>query len=113
FLLPVLFVIVAALFATVAQRMAREMAALPPLGAYTLNILGSLAGVVAFAVMSWRELSPTWWFGLAFVAAVLLTNGYVEWTPRVRTLAAGHAVGLLTFSLVLIHQLSGNAKTIV
>ena len=48
-LLPVLFVIVAALFVTLAQRMAREMSALPPLRAYTLNILGSLAGVVAFA----------------------------------------------------------------
>ena len=51
YLLPVLFVIVAALFATVAQRMAREMATLPPLRAYTINILGSLAGVVTFAVM--------------------------------------------------------------
>src|SRR5258708_8040405 len=71
-LLPVLFVIVAALFATVAQRMAREMSALPPLRAYTLNILGSLTGVVAFAAMSWQELSPTWWFGVAFAVAVLL-----------------------------------------
>ncbi|HEX9367558.1 MAG TPA: hypothetical protein VF921_13080, partial [Vicinamibacterales bacterium] len=71
-LLPILFVIVAALFVTVAQRMAREMATLPPLRAYTINILGSLAGVVAFAVMSWRELSPTYWFGVAFAVAVPL-----------------------------------------
>ena len=34
-LLPLLFVIVAALFATLAQRMGREMAQLPPLKAYT------------------------------------------------------------------------------
>src|SRR3990167_8613230 len=33
-LLPVMFVIVAALFAALAQRMAREMGALPPLRAY-------------------------------------------------------------------------------
>ena len=45
-LLPLLFVIVAALFATLAQRMGREMAALPPLRAYTINLAGSLAGVV-------------------------------------------------------------------
>ena len=57
---------------TLAQRMAREMSALPPLRAYTINILGSLAGVVAFAVMSWQELSPTWWFGVGFAAAVPL-----------------------------------------
>ena len=39
------------------------MSALPPLRAYTINIVGSLAGVVAFAVMSWQQLPPTWWFG--------------------------------------------------
>ena len=48
-LLPLLFVIVAALFATVAQRMGREMAARPPLRAYTINLAGSLAGVAVFA----------------------------------------------------------------
>ena len=57
-LLPVLFVTVAALMATAAQRMAREMAALEPLRAYTLNIAGSLCGVLAFGVMSWLELPP-------------------------------------------------------
>ena len=71
-LLPLLFVIIAALFMTVAQRMGREMAQLPPLKAYTINLAGSLAGVVAFGVISWFELSPTVWFGIAFAAAVPL-----------------------------------------
>lgn len=71
-LLPVIFVIVAALFITLAQRMGREMATLPPLRGYTVNLAGSLAGVVAFAVMSWLELSPTWWFGIAALAALPL-----------------------------------------
>ena len=108
-LLPVLFVIVATLFSTVAQRMAREMAALPPLRAYTINILGSLAGVVAFAVMSWRELSPIWWFGVAFAAVFVLANLDQERTRRQHALAAFYFVGLLTFSLGLVHQLSGGA----
>ncbi len=43
-LLPLLFIIIAALFATLAQRMGREMAVLPPLKGYTVNIVGSLAG---------------------------------------------------------------------
>ena len=71
-LLPILFVAVAALLATAAQRMAREMAALPPLRGYTLNVAGSLAGVAAFAVISWLELPPAVWFGVAFAAAVPL-----------------------------------------
>jgi SAM-dependent methyltransferase len=68
-LLPLLFVVVAALFATLAQRMAREMTTVPPLRGYTINLVGSIAGVAAFGVMSWLQLSPTWWFGLAFAAA--------------------------------------------
>ena len=71
-LLPLVFVIVAALFATLAQRMGREMAALPPLRGYTINLLGSLAGVAAFAVISWLQLSPTWWFAVGFAAALPL-----------------------------------------
>ncbi|MEN3338884.1 MAG: hypothetical protein V7647_2560 [Acidobacteriota bacterium] len=71
-LLPVLFVIVAALFTTLAQRMGREMAQLPPLRAYTINLAGSLAGVVTLGVISWLELPPPVWFGLAFAAAIPL-----------------------------------------
>ena len=71
-LLPLLFVIVAALFVALAQRMAREMSALPPLRGYMVNLLGSLAGVAAFGICSWAELSPTVWFGLAFASAVPL-----------------------------------------
>ena len=67
-----LFVTVAALLATAAQRMAREMAALEPLRAYTLNIAGSLCGVLAFGAMSWLELPPVVWFTLAFAPAILL-----------------------------------------
>jgi len=57
---------------TLAQRMGREMAQLAPLKAYTINLAGSLAGVVALGVISWLELPPTVWFGMAFAAAVPL-----------------------------------------
>src|SRR5262245_34986220 len=85
-LLPLMFVVVALLFVTVAQRMARELerwgrpdaergerrprqdAAL--LRAYAINLLGSLAGVGAFALMSWLQVPPVVWFGVAFAAAV-------------------------------------------
>jgi SAM-dependent methyltransferase len=71
-LLPLIFTIVAALFVALAQRMGSEMAALPALRGYTINLLGSLAGVAAFGVVSWLQLSPTWWFGIAFAAALPL-----------------------------------------
>lgn len=36
--------------------------------AYTLNITGSIAGIVLFAASSWLHLSPLWWFLLVAVA---------------------------------------------
>ena len=36
--------------------------------AYTLNILGSIGGVVLFAACSRAQLSPVWWFGIVLAA---------------------------------------------
>ena len=120
-LLPLVFVIVAALFATLAQRMGSEMAALPPLRGYTINLVGSLAGVALFAVISWLQLSPTWWFGVGFAAALpLLVTGEPgvglpsvrlkpdTTTPRARAGSAFAAVniGLLALTLVLVHVMA-------
>jgi SAM-dependent methyltransferase len=117
-LLPLLFVIVAALFTTLAQRMAREMAQLPPLRAYTINLAGSLAGVVALGVISWLELPPAVWFGIAFAAAVPLLvtpeapAAPVESLPAARgASAAVVAVNLvlLAGSLVMVHVMARGA----
>ncbi len=78
-LLPVIFVGVAALFTALAQRMAQEMTALPPLRAYTINLAGSLAGTAAFALMSWLEAPPSSWFLVAFAAAIPLLRSR-RWT---------------------------------
>src|SRR5438128_8275337 len=64
-LLPLLFTSVAALFVTVAHRMGEELTRHPPLRAYVINLLGSLAGVAAFALVSWLQLPPLAWFGIA------------------------------------------------
>ena len=94
-LLPLLFVIVAALFVVLAQRMAAEMALLPPLRAYTINLAGSLGGVAAFAVISWRELPPTIWFAVAFASAIPLF-----WNDTRRP--AGLALRLVPCALCLV-----------
>ena len=118
-LLPLLFVIVAALFATLAQRMGREMATLPPLRGYTINLLGSLAGVAAFGVISWLQLSPTWWFGLAFAASVplLLAGDPGDSAPKRRgfgdlgrhPVSVGADFVLLGTTLVIVHILARGA----
>ena len=110
-LLPLVFVIVAALFATLAQRMGREMAALPPLKGYTLNLIGSLAGVAAFAVISWQQLSPFWWFAIGFGAAVplLMTpEPALSGAPVRSPTAATIAIDLLLLGVALgfVHSLA-------
>ena len=117
-LLPLLFVAVAALFVTMAQRMGKEMAALPPLRGYTLNIAGSLAGVAAFAVISWLQLSPAWWFGIAFISAIPLlvwsepgTDGTLPASTGQRQSLAGVAVSLalLVISLGIVQVMARGA----
>lgn len=115
-LLPLLFIVVAALFATLAQRMGREMTTLPPLRSYTVNLAGSMAGIAGFAVLSWLKLSPTWWFGAAFAAALPLlgtkdpapVRGRASPPRTPRTLAG--AAAALALALTLIHVMGRDAS---
>src|SRR3954453_8194375 len=96
--LPLLFVSVAVLFVTVAHRMGRGLSGRPPLRAYVINLLGSLAGVAVFALVSWFELPPSLWFGVAAAAALPLI---VE-DRRAITLVN---VALLVLSLGIVHRM--------
>jgi SAM-dependent methyltransferase len=101
-LLPLLFTAVAALFVTVAHRMGRELTGRPPLRAYVLNLLGSLTGVAAFALVSWLELPPIVWFGIAAAAALpFMFDG--------RRLVAAVNIALLVSSLVVVYRMQGGS----
>jgi len=102
-LLPLLFVAVAALFAVVAHRMGVELTHHPPLRAYVINLLGSLAGVAAFAVVSWLQLPPVVWFGVAAAAAL----PFVIATRR-RPIAIAN-VALLAAALVVVYRMQGGS----
>src|SRR5882672_6221230 len=116
-LLPLLFVVVAALFTTLAQRMGREMSLLPPLRAYTINLAGSLAGVIVLGFVSWLELPPAMWFGIAFAAALpLLLSSEVPadgaGAPPRRAFSIPAVVinlALLAGSLALVHVMARGA----
>jgi spermidine synthase len=70
------FLILALAFIGPGQELGRALNRLPNrLQAYTLNIGGSVAGIVSFALVSWLELGPLWWFfpaGLAVGAFLVL-----------------------------------------
>jgi predicted membrane-bound spermidine synthase len=101
-LLPAVFVVVAVLFATLAQTMGKLLEGLPPLRGYAINLAGSLVGVGAFALMSWFELPPTAWFAVAFAVAALLVDAPVGLIGRLAVIV------LLGASLVVVHGLSTN-----
>jgi spermidine synthase len=64
YIVPVLFTLVALAFVSLARSLGRLLTALPPLEAYAVDILGSLAGIAAFFVMSLFGLSALIWFAL-------------------------------------------------
>jgi SAM-dependent methyltransferase len=101
-LLPLLFTAVAALFVTVAQRMGRELTGRPPLRAYVLNLLGSLAGVGVFAIVSWLQLPPLVWFGIAAAAAL-------PFVVDARRLVAAVNILLLAGSLAVVYRMQGGS----
>jgi hypothetical protein len=101
-LLPLLFTSVAALFVTVAHRMGRELSGRPPLRAYVINLLGSLAGVAAFAVVSWLELPPSVWFGVAAAAAL-------PFLVQDRRVVAVANLVLLAGSLAVVHRMEAGS----
>ncbi len=65
-----LLVTTALVFLPIGQLTGRLMAGFAPIRAYTINILGSIAGVLLFTAVSYLWLPPVCWFGIA--AAVTL-----------------------------------------
>lgn len=70
--LPIVFVAVALAMAMIADGVARTFMRLEPLDAYRLDILGSIAGIVAFTVLSFLRTPPVVWGLIAAALFVLL-----------------------------------------
>lgn len=69
--LPVIFVAVATVMVMIAEGVARTFVKFEPLEAYRLDIVGSIAGIVAFSLLSFTGAPPVVWgliIGLVFVA---------------------------------------------
>lgn len=67
-LVPVVFVMLVFVFIPLGRELGRLFSVMRPLTAYAVDILGSLAGIATFVLLSWLSLPPVWWFALFFVA---------------------------------------------
>ena len=86
----IFFLLIAATMIGLGQIMGRRFAALPnAVEAYTINIGGSLAGVLLFTLSSWW-LSPVGWFAIAAAGLVyfLLRESPRKWWPIGLAIAA-------------------------
>ena len=91
------FLIIALAFIGPGQELGRSLKRWPNrLQAYTLNIAGSLAGILIFAACSWLEVRAFWWFVL-----VALGLAYFYFQSRLTT-----ATVLAGLSLLLVVSLA-------
>jgi hypothetical protein len=100
-----LFLMIAGVFALIGQEVGRALRPFAPLPGYSINILGSLCGVLGFAAVSLLRVSPTVWFGVGAVVLLgyLLISDIRRW--RLATLVA--LVGI-----VVVAQHAASSKPI-
>ncbi|MBA3691419.1 MAG: spermidine synthase, partial [Actinobacteria bacterium] len=92
--LPIIFVGVVVAMACIASRVGALLGGFPPLEAYRLDILGSIAGTVAFATASLFQLRPAVW-GLAIAGGLWAAGGGA-------TLRRLERIGLLAVGAVFL-----------
>ena len=74
------FLVIALTMVGPGQQLGRALAKLPNrLEAYTIDILGSIAGIVLFAACSFMELSPAWWFAFVVVGMTYFLRPLAAW----------------------------------
>ncbi|MCZ6601521.1 MAG: hypothetical protein O6952_00790, partial [Planctomycetota bacterium] len=59
------FLSVAVIFALISQRTAKLFRLFPPLVSYTLDISGSVCGILTFMLLSWYQVPAPYWFLIA------------------------------------------------
>lgn len=100
----IFFLLIALVFVGLGQVMGRGFDRIPDrIGAYTLNIGGSLAGIVAFGLLSYLRTPPEIWFAVALALCLRFLR---RWTP----LQASSVMAILL--LVAISAHIGPSQTI-
>ena len=93
------FIIIALAFVGPGQELGRALKRWPNrVQAYTLNIVGSIAGIVFFAICSWLELSSFWWFLLVVVGLAY----FLFFSPRHLFSTRRIGPGLVTVALLVL-----------
>ncbi len=90
--LPLVFVLVTAIMASLALPLGPLLRSMPPLRAYAFDIAGSMLGIVGFVAVSTSGTPPAVWFSVVGVLVLLLVAGTGFTVPRLASLVALVAV---------------------
>ena len=85
--LPLVFALVTAAMALVAEEVARTFATFAPLTAYRLDILGSLLGIATFSGLAFLHAPPAVWGVIIAAVFLYLLRGRVRWSQAAALLA--------------------------
>jgi len=108
----VFFALISMMFIGIGQTMGRAFNAIPSaIEAYTVNLLGSLAGVVGFAVLSYLRTTPPVWFAVISVLVLYFaTRPGVVQKPAMRLVSVG-AAAFLVVGLFITADIPNVSKT--
>jgi len=93
---PVIFLGVVAIMAAIAERVGRLFSVFAPLEAYRLDVLGSIAGIVAFSALSFVDAGPLVWIVVIVAVFGVLLRTELSWFVAI-SLAVLIALGVLTW----------------
>jgi hypothetical protein len=99
--LPLVFALVTALMACLAIPLGPLLKSMPPLQAYTWDIVGSMIGIASFTLLAAAGTSPVLWFAIVAVLTTLLLVG-TESRLFLRLTAAAALVGVVGLSYLNI-----------
>jgi hypothetical protein len=100
--LAIVFVLVVGVMVGLGQAVARTFVRFKPLNAYRLDILGSLAGIAAFSLLSFLDQPPATWGVVAGAGLVVLVLPRARWWQFA---AAAGVIALLVVESLLPGQM--------
>jgi hypothetical protein len=102
--LPALVIIATVIMAGLAVPIGRLLNSMPPLKAYTIDIVGSMSGVALFTILSASGTPPIVWFSVVAVLAALMGLGTGLGRRSIVTAASFAAILVLVFTSMPANQ---------
>jgi len=97
FILPLIVMLVTVVMTGLAIPLGGLLTSMPPLRAYAIDILGSIAGIVAFTLLSALGTTPVLWFSV--VGGLLALGGLAVGLTRWSGLTAASMLGVIILAI--------------